>query len=524
MTLATGAETVTVPADLIAHRQWVGWRRQVRGGKQTKPPYNARTGKLASTTDPKTWSTFEEARAVVSKYDGIGFVLTAHDPFVAFDLDHCRTPQTGEVTPQAKEIIESLDSYTEISPSGTGIRIFTKGTLPPGWRNRGGVEVYDRERYVTITGDHLPRTPRTIEERSEAIAALHARIFGGTERVPAGNPCPTEGVPQRWLDMIARGYKPAVDHWEGRAGGHPDQSGSAKDLKLAWFCRKHGFGQEETAAIIAQAPYAVGGGRSADYVARTIEKAFAGKGTRRAQRTEPYGAVRAQVVTSGAWANLSPKAKAVYIPLVVRRMRPSGIARVGLVTLAAEAGVSVSKVKAATAELAKAGLIRKARTPVGTNYWVPGPEDPPEPPTYGSKREPQVSTSTGPESAASQTPTYGSEKEPKVSFPDGQRPQQTQKRAVGQETRWLQKRAIGASGHEIGRGTLSPTPSGIPSGGGEAVKGHRGPDIPPETTAQPSQRHIWEILPTGERVVYQRQRDGSLLEVGRTLPDPEAKP
>jgi primase-polymerase (primpol)-like protein len=89
-------------------------------------------------------------------FAGIGFVLTPDDPFAGIDLDHCRDPETGEIEPWASEIVDRFQSYTEISPSGAGIRIFIRGTLPAGkGRHRGRVEVYDRGRFLTVTGQRL---------------------------------------------------------------------------------------------------------------------------------------------------------------------------------------------------------------------------------------------------------------------------------------------------------------------------------------------------------------------------------
>ena len=74
---------------------------------------------------------------------------------------------SGEIDEWAWEIIREINSYTEISPSGTGIRIFCYGKLPPGRRKNGNVEMYDESspKYLTITGHHVPGTPRTLEWR-----------------------------------------------------------------------------------------------------------------------------------------------------------------------------------------------------------------------------------------------------------------------------------------------------------------------------------------------------------------------
>ena len=101
-------------------------------------PLAARTGSPASTADSSTWGTFERV-ADFRGADGIGFVFTEDDPYVGIDLDDCRDPDTGELTDLANSIVEQLDSYTEISPSGTGIHIIVRGVLPawPSAQRRG---------------------------------------------------------------------------------------------------------------------------------------------------------------------------------------------------------------------------------------------------------------------------------------------------------------------------------------------------------------------------------------------------
>lgn len=173
--------TGTLPAalaELSARAQWVVWRREPRDGKPTKVPYNARTGALASSTDRATWSTYEEARGRAWQFDGVGYVLSADDPYVGIDLDHCRDAASGELAEWARIIVDSLASYTEVSPSNEGLRVFVRAALPPHGRRKGALEMYAQARFLTITGAHLVGTPTTIEERQHAIDVLHARTFG----------------------------------------------------------------------------------------------------------------------------------------------------------------------------------------------------------------------------------------------------------------------------------------------------------------------------------------------------------
>lgn len=138
-----------IPEALKEFPQWVCWRYTLKGGKWTKPPYQP-NGRAASKTNSDHFSDFSDVIAAYAEggFSGIGFVLTAHDPFVAIDIDHCLSD--GILTEEAQGIIALMNSYTEVSPSGTGIRIFAKGTIPRNFRK--GIEVYAYDSYLTVTG------------------------------------------------------------------------------------------------------------------------------------------------------------------------------------------------------------------------------------------------------------------------------------------------------------------------------------------------------------------------------------
>lgn len=171
-----------VPAELRAREQWVTWAIERRHGRAMKSPCQV-DGRHASTTDPATWTSFENAvRALRSSswFAGVGFVFTERDPFVGVDLDHA-VRDDGTREPWATQIVEALNSYTERSVSGSGLHVIVKGAVPSGGNRRGSVEMYDRGRFFVVTGDVIAGTPRTIEERSIEIGAVHATFVARPE-------------------------------------------------------------------------------------------------------------------------------------------------------------------------------------------------------------------------------------------------------------------------------------------------------------------------------------------------------
>jgi len=92
---------------------------------------------------------------------------------IGVDLDNCRDPLTGRIEPWALEIVEKLDSYTEISPTGTGLHILIRGVLPRAVKT-DRVEIYWEGRYFTYTGMHLDGTPTVISHRVDEIMDLYS--------------------------------------------------------------------------------------------------------------------------------------------------------------------------------------------------------------------------------------------------------------------------------------------------------------------------------------------------------------
>lgn len=156
-----------IPESLKRIDQWVLWKAETDNDKNRieKVPYQP-NDKKASSTDPKTWIDFETALLTLeedgSAFSGIGFVVTEDNGIVLLDFDHVRDGATGKIKPEIMGAVQYLDTYAEVSPSGTGVRVIGYGSFDgtiegktlQGWKTR---------RYVTITGHQIPGTPNHLK-------------------------------------------------------------------------------------------------------------------------------------------------------------------------------------------------------------------------------------------------------------------------------------------------------------------------------------------------------------------------
>jgi len=167
---------------LKSRPQWVSWKAVPEPGKKPrKIPIAARTGANASSSNPGTWTTYDECvqRTLRSQLAGVGYVLSGDDRLCAGDIDDCFDPESGYPLPWAQAIIDLAETYIEISPSGRGLRIFFFGDLPRAIK-RNGVELYSHGRYLTVTGYQVRGTPGEIREAPRTLAAMLERA--GDER------------------------------------------------------------------------------------------------------------------------------------------------------------------------------------------------------------------------------------------------------------------------------------------------------------------------------------------------------
>lgn len=168
-----------IPDAMQERDQWIGWTEEERNGKLTKIPQAPweHSGNVPA-NDPEYWTGFENVFKWVEKLPTLkpGFVFHADGPFVGIDLDDCfRMDEEENLVPTvaARDIVERVDSYTEYSPSGNGLHVICTGELDGALKNDGeGVEIYDRDRFFTVTGHRLTTAQNTVQSAQDALDFL----------------------------------------------------------------------------------------------------------------------------------------------------------------------------------------------------------------------------------------------------------------------------------------------------------------------------------------------------------------
>lgn len=197
-----------IPVEMKQLPQWVGFMRTpvIKDGKadmnedgtprMSKIPVDVHTLSGASSTHASQWDKFDIAVNSIGKtatvkgksgnIEGVGFVFRPHKAtgtgICGIDLDHIIDPNTGEVNTAAFEIIQAMDSYTELSPSGTGVHIYYCGSLHSEWEKKfngclGGaasMEMYQEKRYFTVTGNVFGEL-KPIAEREQQAAEIYKK-------------------------------------------------------------------------------------------------------------------------------------------------------------------------------------------------------------------------------------------------------------------------------------------------------------------------------------------------------------
>ena len=320
-TLAVRAEEI--PCDLTGVPQWVAWDWRLRDGddRPTKVPLDPRTGLRARTNDPRTWGTFEAAlaryRAHPDRTAGIGFVLTP--PWVGVDLDDC-LDATGTPSAMAADIVARMGTYTEVSPSGKGLKLLGRG-VDPLPRGRGardarlGIEIYNRSRFFALTG-HRFHGAGVAEVGAAVVYLYHTYLPHKLERQhsprTAAPARPVDQSDAELIDLMTRRAANAARVralWEGQvpAGKSQSEADLALLVHLAFYT---GRDPERMERLFGQSALGRRGKWTdrPDYRERTIQAAIAmteavytpggapgGRGTPQAPRGHDPGAADVDV-------------------------------------------------------------------------------------------------------------------------------------------------------------------------------------------------------------------------------------
>lgn len=214
-----------IPQALRSRDRWVYWRHEPdpKTGKMTKQPHRVGDPKdrHASSTNPKTWATLDYALAGMGNgftHHGIGYVFhkpkdAVDEDLTFFDFDHVRNPETGEVASWAATEIVAMNSYAEVSPSGTGVHVYAFG----GFKGKGlkvefldgtKMEAYCRGRYGTITGHSIPGTPADLQVCD--VQSFYDRLKHGQIR-PAGALTEVDDFPEPEPELGSQPDKSASD-------------------------------------------------------------------------------------------------------------------------------------------------------------------------------------------------------------------------------------------------------------------------------------------------------------------------
>lgn len=274
-----------IPDELRLLPQWVCWRYRRQSARWKKVPVHPLTGRNVAVQDLEQWSDFTTAVARLRRPnppDGIGFIFVEGGGLVGVDLDRCRDADTGELDERADGLVRRLNSYAEVSPSGTGVKVFARAVIAFNGR-RDNVEVYSSARFFTVTGQRLPGTPDCVAERQGVVEDLVQEVGGGSVLVGVC-PGPAVGALEGLTDdevagHIAEGGCGAAYRrlWRGESAGYPSESEA--DMALCGqVARLVGANMARVEAVVGRSARAERRKwrARADYRLRTVGRAVRG--------------------------------------------------------------------------------------------------------------------------------------------------------------------------------------------------------------------------------------------------------
>lgn len=237
----TSSET-HLPEYVANTERWILWKKQSRDGKVTKVPCD-KQAHAVSVNDEGNYLSLEDAFTAYendARFDGVGWVLSSDDDVVGIDFDDV-VSEDGTVSQQAWEIVQELDSWTEFSPSGTGLHTLVRGELADDLKQQGAlddgdIEMYEESRFFTMTANAVDTLPQTIEHAD--IPSIQADVLGERESVLTG-----ELVDDDSLDSDVSASPQDV---------YERASASSEKFERLWNCRTTHDESDGDQALLAQ--------------------------------------------------------------------------------------------------------------------------------------------------------------------------------------------------------------------------------------------------------------------------------
>ena len=252
-----------IPQELKDQRRWAPWKAvwNDKRGKYDKIPCYP-NGMGISTAKPDRWQSYATALQAYqgnpSHFAGVGYLMTGPHGVVGIDLDHCVTG--NDIEPWAQEIVDQVATYTELSPSGTGLRMFSFGDIDVDWTNHEvGIEVYagHEPRFLTVTGARLKQSVENITAAPEVIVALSGRYAPDRK---AKATVVSLSIPEQLDDLslpdlanLELPYKVRDFLTEGKAEG--DRSGLIHAAGIALY--SSGLADDQVYSLLANNPFVV---------------------------------------------------------------------------------------------------------------------------------------------------------------------------------------------------------------------------------------------------------------------------
>lgn len=173
-----------------------------KGSRVTEPIQASDCGEYASPGDPTTWASYDEAliyhERSNTRTDGVAYMLSSSGPIVGIVLERCRDPETGEIDTWAQEIVDHVNTYTEITEAGTDLQLFAATTSPAtieldqraalkssdeiDYNKQDRITIHEEDTYLIYTGRQISDTPDEVQSRPEVIEEIRARYLDGDGR------------------------------------------------------------------------------------------------------------------------------------------------------------------------------------------------------------------------------------------------------------------------------------------------------------------------------------------------------